>query len=256
MAFQEIADHTKKIVEIGADKGHAWREKLQEIALEIAIIVFAVSLSIWFHSWSEHRHEQAQVKTFLLGLKKDLQSDIQTIDEVVAVYRRFDGSYKTLNALPAKLPADAEPVAAALIDSLGNVSYFPQASRYEGFKQSGKLINIQNDALVEDILNLYQLRIPQAETSMRGWNAQHQKYRKYLEDQLDGISDLLSVSDQLTSGKDIREDIAPLYKTISSERSKRFYRSMPAHAQLYERFEKIKQLELSIIKSIDAAYSK
>ncbi|MBC7525013.1 MAG: hypothetical protein H7239_11315 [Flavobacterium sp.] len=56
-------------------KTHTFIEKLTEISIEIFIIVFAVSLSIWLHSWSEHNHQQNEVKKFLVDLKSDLIRD-------------------------------------------------------------------------------------------------------------------------------------------------------------------------------------
>jgi len=76
MAEDEIAKHTKKIYKIAAEKDHTFWHKVKDIVIEIAIIVFAVTISIWFHNNSEHRHQQEDVKTFLLGLEKDLTSDI------------------------------------------------------------------------------------------------------------------------------------------------------------------------------------
>ena len=61
MAEEEVAKHTKKIYSIWNSKEHSFLHKLQEFFLEILIIVFAVTLSIWFHSWSEHKHEQKEV---------------------------------------------------------------------------------------------------------------------------------------------------------------------------------------------------
>ena len=76
MAEQEIAKHTKNVISLVSRNEHGWRHKLSEIGLEIVTIVFAVSLSIWLHGLGEHRHEQEQVRDFLLGLRHDLQSDI------------------------------------------------------------------------------------------------------------------------------------------------------------------------------------
>lgn len=82
MADQEIAKHTKKIWAV-VRSPHGFWHKVREMLLEIAIIVFAVSMSIWLHSVGEHRHEQAQVKSFLLGLKRDIQSDLVQVDDIV-----------------------------------------------------------------------------------------------------------------------------------------------------------------------------
>ena len=79
MAEQEVIKHTEKVISIVKDPSHSIWHKIKEFITEILIIVFAISLSIWFHNWSEHRNEQAQVKTFLLGLKNDISSDIHDL---------------------------------------------------------------------------------------------------------------------------------------------------------------------------------
>ncbi|MEO6547678.1 MAG: hypothetical protein ABIN94_06745 [Ferruginibacter sp.] len=76
MAEQEVIKHTKKIFSVWRSKDHGWWHKAKEFIIEIAIIVFAISLSGWFHNRSEHQHQQQDVKEFLSGLKKDLTSDI------------------------------------------------------------------------------------------------------------------------------------------------------------------------------------
>ncbi len=53
MAEEEIAKHTKKVYKVWASKEHTWQHKVKEFFIEIAIIVFAVSISIWFHNMSE-----------------------------------------------------------------------------------------------------------------------------------------------------------------------------------------------------------
>ena len=65
----EVQGHTKKIYKAWKDPRKKFWYKVKDIGIEIGIIVFAISLSIWFHSWSEHRHEQKDVKAFLIGLK-------------------------------------------------------------------------------------------------------------------------------------------------------------------------------------------
>jgi len=58
MTELEVAEHGKKVIRLARSKEHSLLHKLREVLLEIAIIVFAVSISIWYHSMSEHRHEQ------------------------------------------------------------------------------------------------------------------------------------------------------------------------------------------------------
>ena len=60
----EVSKHTKKIFKTMSNKKYSMPEKLKEISIEILIIVFAVTLSIKLHEWSEHRHQQKEVKEF------------------------------------------------------------------------------------------------------------------------------------------------------------------------------------------------
>ena len=58
-ARRNIKAHEKKYNEIKIQK-HSFGEKAKEIIIEILIIVFAVTLSIWLHSWSEERYQQKE----------------------------------------------------------------------------------------------------------------------------------------------------------------------------------------------------
>ena len=58
MAEQEVIKHTKKIFKVWSNKEHILRHKLKEFLVEVFIIVFAVTISIWFHNRSEHAHQQ------------------------------------------------------------------------------------------------------------------------------------------------------------------------------------------------------
>lgn len=87
MAELEVAKAAKKIVKTAKSKEHGFWEKAKEMGTEIAIIVFAVTLSIAFHSWSESRHEQHEVNSFLNGLRKDLKKDIQGMKSDIVSYQ-------------------------------------------------------------------------------------------------------------------------------------------------------------------------
>ncbi len=69
MAEDEIIKHTKKIYKTWFNKEFPFWHKISEFLIEILIIVFAVTISIWFHNLSEHKHQQEDVKQFLVGFK-------------------------------------------------------------------------------------------------------------------------------------------------------------------------------------------
>ncbi len=236
MADQEIAKHTKLMWRIMRAE-HGFWHKVREMLLEIIIIVFAVSLSIWLHSLGEHRHEQKQVKAFLLGLKRDIQSDQAQIKQIVEFHRASDQRYAYLAARDPKEPPDAEKFDEAYRYLPMNNFLVARLGRYEGFKSSGKLTNIENEALLEKIVNMYQYDIPKADLSSGGWLGNHRK--------------LLAYAEQTTADDD---SLASRYKMATSAVGKRHLRQMGTHPQFYERYQTIIDGGNAIIKDIDQAY--
>src|ERR1700741_172742 len=80
MAEQEVIKHTKKVFGLWATNNPIWH-KIGEFLLEIVIIVFAITVSIYFHDRSELRHQRHETKEFLLGLKQDLKTDIEEMNQ-------------------------------------------------------------------------------------------------------------------------------------------------------------------------------
>ena len=77
MAENEIVKHVEAAYKVAKDPEKHWLHKLKEILIEILIIVFAVSLSIWFHNWSDSLHEHKEEREFLVGLQKDIRADLE-----------------------------------------------------------------------------------------------------------------------------------------------------------------------------------
>lgn len=100
----EILKHTKKAVAAMKNADHSLGHKVQEVLLEIGIIVFTVSLSIWLHGWSEHRHQQAEVNDFFGDLKEDIKHDINNISASKAkLAKNLAGNLFTLNLTKARV---------------------------------------------------------------------------------------------------------------------------------------------------------
>jgi hypothetical protein len=155
----EVTKHTRKIYRAWKNPQGGVAEKIRDVLVEIAIIVFAVSLSIWLHSWSEHRHEQKEVTEFLTGLKKDLEQDIRLLERNTNIISRIRDNYQRLGTLASAAP---DPYADSLINhfEVDLLVMRPNIGRYEGFKSSGKIGTIENDSLKENILIYYQQTLP------------------------------------------------------------------------------------------------
>ncbi len=90
----EVTKHTKKIYETAKNPTQSFSRKIKDIIVGILIIVFAISLSIWLHSWSEHRHEQKEANKFLMELKEDLTQDIELLKENKQTAVKLDSNFK------------------------------------------------------------------------------------------------------------------------------------------------------------------
>lgn len=189
MAEQEVAKHTKKIFKIITAREHSFWHKLKDFVIEIFIIVFAVTISIWFHNSSEHRHQQEDVKTFLLGLQKDLTADIAEMQDDKHSYEMQKAVFSYIyNTKPGeKLNSDS-------LDYYYNWIYNttalnPNNGRFEGFKSSGKIGSIENDTLQNDIMDLYQENIPSLLTSTTSYVSRKNMLFEYLQKTLHRTTD-------------------------------------------------------------------
>ncbi len=120
----EVQGHVKKVYKVWKNPERNIWEKFKEIAIEIGIIVFAITLSIWFHSWSEKRHDQEQVVNFLKDLKIDLTENLKQFELQKKQYEYFQNSFNFFYEAQSKkdLP----------IDSL--IKYMPAIQKTDAFR--------------------------------------------------------------------------------------------------------------------------
>jgi hypothetical protein len=158
---EEVAKHTEKIYKTIKNKEHGLGEKLKEVAIEIGIIVFAVTLSIWLHGWSDHRQEQKETREFLRGLKNDLAKDIREINENKAILIQVDSNFQFLRGInnDHRIDTASDHLITHYLDFSLVVTH-ANTGRYEGFKSGGKIGTIENDNLKQAILEYYQQTIP------------------------------------------------------------------------------------------------
>lgn len=157
---EEITKHSGKIYKTVKNSKHTFGEKVKEIIIEIFIIVFAVTLSISLHSWSEHKHQQEEVTVFLENLKNDLQNDVKNIDIEKEAYKKSNISYEKILALTT-FQLDSIYKSKNKVD-FPIYSHGPKMNigNYEGFKSSGKIGYIEDEKLKQKILNYYQIFVP------------------------------------------------------------------------------------------------
>jgi len=154
MAEDEIRKHANNAIKIMKDKEIDWWYKLKDIFIEVLIIVFAVTISIWFHNWSDKVHEQKEEKIFLNGFKKDLYGDIDNIQSSLNFYKNSVKGMRYFAKIGAgdSLSNDSLKKYASIFFS--STVLDPHTSRYEALKSSGKLGIIENPELLNNIIDL------------------------------------------------------------------------------------------------------
>ena len=160
MAEQEVIKHTKKVFSIWSNKEHSFLHKVKEFLIEVAIIVFAVTLSIWLHSRSEHRHQQEEVKEFLLGLRADLQNDIQEMTGDKESYEKQGKAFSYITHVKMHETLNIDSLKKYQNSVFNSTGLIQNSGRFEGFKSSGKIGTIEDKKLQNDIMDLYQENIP------------------------------------------------------------------------------------------------
>jgi len=188
MAEQEIVKHTKMIFGIWKTKS-SFLHKLSEFIAEILIIVFAITLSIYFHDRSELKHQRHEAKAFLLGLKQDLTTDIEEMNSDKKSYQNSGVIFRyiTNRKLNEKLNADTISKYSNWI--FNTTGLIPNSGRFEGFKSSGKIGTIENKKLQDYIMDLYQENIATLIVSTNDYTAKKQRLFEYLEANTKRITD-------------------------------------------------------------------
>jgi len=161
MAENEIVKHAEAAYKAVKNTETSWLHKLKEVAIEIFIIVFAVSLSIWFHNWSDSLHERQEEREFLQGMKKDLQADLKHIREDSLFYKHALRHFDYFQRVASGEPLRQDSLKAYMSVFFSNATPEPHASRYEGLKGSGKFGIIENRELLNDIITLQEQTLVQ-----------------------------------------------------------------------------------------------
>ena len=151
----EISAHAKKALHAMEKPDFNIWEKIKKIALEVTIIVFAVMVSIWFHDQSEHKHQQAEVKEFLEGLREDLKADVSSMKNEIVTQERAIKASKIVTAI--KTEKDLKVVKKGTEISLTSDYSFrvQNTGNYDSFESSGKLGYLENKELKKRILGYY-----------------------------------------------------------------------------------------------------
>ena len=239
MAEEEISKHTKKIYKTWFNKELSIWHKLSEFLIEIIIIVFAVTISIWFHNLSEHKHQQEDVKQFLLGLKTDLTQDIQEIKKDMESFRNQHTIFSYIGGLQKNQLPNKDTLKKYRNWLFNSTALNPNDGRFQGFKSSGKIGTIENKELQNDIMDLYEEDIPMLLASTTAYNNTKLQFLEFL----------------IKNGKRITDSTENTIKILNEDEAYNLSRALSTPDQTLERYQLCMELMNKITGEIDKEYN-
>src|SRR6187402_1004232 len=179
MAEQEVIKHTKKVFGIWKTNNPVWH-KISEFLLEIFIIIFAITVSIFFHDRSVLKHQRHETKEFLLGLKQDLATDIVEMNQDKSSFMQSEKAFHFITSRKLEEPLNADTIDKYYGYIFNTTGLVPNSGRFEGFKSAGKMGTIENKELQNNIMDLYQENIPNLINSTNFYTSKKQDLFKYI----------------------------------------------------------------------------
>jgi hypothetical protein len=120
----------------------------------------AITISIYFHDRSVLKHQRHETKEFLLGLKQDLATDIEEMNQDKSSFMHSEKAFNCITGRKLGEPLSADTIYNYYGWIFNTTGLVPNSGRYEGFKSSGKIGTIENKELQNNIMDLYQENIP------------------------------------------------------------------------------------------------
>ena len=158
---EKIREHAKHALKALTNKKKKWTERLRDFLWEILIIVVAINLTLWFHNWSDKRHDRELEKNFLIDIRENLIADTAMLqahnnfftENVIAYYDSVLYQIKHNQINTEYIDSNS----GQLINNKG-VGF--DNSIFQSFSSAGNLRLIENRKLLSDIMFLYSTVLP------------------------------------------------------------------------------------------------
>jgi len=170
MSAHDVIKQSSRIAAILNEEGKKMKHKLGEILLEIIIIVFAITLSLLFERWRQNVEDRNLEHTFLQGLKADLGNDVNQLEAASAKWVQMENATRYFIKPESQINWSRDSVNYWGSRCFHNVYFFPSTNRYEALKSTGKITVIEDKRLQNDIVDLYQTKLPDLEQQLNFFN--------------------------------------------------------------------------------------
>jgi hypothetical protein len=160
MSEEKVIQHTENILHTVGNKKLTWRAKVKEVVLEICIISFAVSLTLFLHNWNDGLHERRLAREFLAGIRQDLKIDSARLAYQIGFFKPIVHYYGELRREILENKIDAAYADTNSSNLAVDAHFHFDNGRFESFKSSGYLRLIENQKLSTDLTNLFTVYLP------------------------------------------------------------------------------------------------
>ena len=237
MAEQEVIKHTKKVFGLWKTNNPVWH-KVAEFLIEIFIIVFAITLSIYFHDRSELSHQRHETKEFLLGLKDDLKTDIEEMNQDKSSFMQSQKAFNYITSRKLNELLNPDSIRYYYGWIFNTTGLVPNSGRFEGFKSSGKIGTIENKELQNNIMDLYQENIPNLINSTNFYTSKKQNLFEYVN----------------MNRKRLTDSTSNLYAVLSSDPAYYICFNLTYVQEILDRYDTCINKMNAIIADIDKKY--
>jgi len=160
MSSLEVLKHSRRVFSILRSKTAGMKHKLVEILIEILIIVFAISLSLFLERWREKQEDRHLENKFLLGLRTDLQTDLNELRAASSRCFSMKQAARYFLKPEKEITWSTDSINFYAYKLFHNIYFFPNSNRYESLKSIGKIGVIEKESLQGTIIDLYQTKFP------------------------------------------------------------------------------------------------
>ncbi len=188
------------------------KKNILKFFTDVSVVVIGIMLSLWFNDMISNYNQQKEVKSFLLGLKKDFERDILEIRDDMIGYVNQGKTFRYISSLKKGEIASRDSIRKNQEGLFNFVGLLTNDGRYEGFKSAGKLGNISDYELQNDIVNFYQEDLRSLLMSTNGYIETKQKFINYLNENRIRVTDSTSNIKEVVS----RDNMVYLAQKLAS----------------------------------------
>jgi hypothetical protein len=238
MAEQEVIKHTKKVFGIWKTNNPLWH-KVGEFIFEIFIIVLAVTISIYFHDRSVLKHQRHEAEEFLSGLKQDLTTDIEEMNQDKSSFTQSEKAFGYITSRKLGEPLNADTIHKYREYIFNTTGLVPNSGRFEGFKSAGKMGTIENKELQNNIMDLYQENIPNLINSTNFYTSRKLSLFEYVN----------------MNRKRLTDSTSNLVSVLSSDPAYNICGALTFVKEIFDRYDTCINKMNTIISEIDKQYA-